>query len=70
MLETFLFSLLIIAIGILLLCVKVIFGKRFPNTHVSGNKSLTDKGIHCAQAQDAEMRANNRKGVKERRQTK
>ena len=27
-------------------------GGKFPNTHVSGNKYLKDKGISCAQTQD------------------
>lgn len=27
-------------------------GGKFPNTHVSGNKILKDKGIFCAQTQD------------------
>ncbi len=27
-------------------------GGKFPNTHVSGNKYLKDKGIYCAQTQD------------------
>ena len=66
MLEAFLFPLLIIAICILLLSVKIIFGKRFPNTHVSKSKPLMDKGITCVQAQDAEMRARNIKRVNEK----
>ena len=66
MLETFLFPLLIIAICMLLMSVKIIFGKRFPNTHVSRSKPLMDKGITCAQAQDAEMRARNNRRVNEK----
>ncbi|HOY51357.1 MAG TPA: hypothetical protein PLX49_06300 [Prolixibacteraceae bacterium] len=27
-------------------------GGKFPNTHVSGNKYLRQKGIYCAQTQD------------------
>lgn len=52
MLKTILFSLLIVAICIILLCVKIISGQRFPNSHVSGNKALRDRGIGCAQSQD------------------
>ncbi len=54
MLDTILITLLIVAICVLLLGVKVFFvrGGRFPNTHVSGNKALRDKGIGCVQSQD------------------
>ncbi len=54
MLKLFLISLLLIGIGMLLLGVKVFFSKngRFPNTHVSGNKYLRERGIYCVQTQD------------------
>ena len=54
MLDTILITLLIVAICVLLLGVKVFFvrGGKFPNTHVSGNKALRDKGIGCVQSQD------------------
>lgn len=56
MLQTLFFSLLIVAICLILLGIKVFFvrGGKFPNGHVSGNKVLRDKGIHCAQTQDWE----------------
>lgn len=58
MLDTLLITLLIVAICVLLLGVKVFFvkGGKFPNTHVSGNKALRDKGIGCVQSQDREAR--------------
>ena len=58
MLDTILISLLIVAICVLLLGVKIFFvkGGKFPNTHVSGNKTLRDKGIGCVQSQDREAR--------------
>lgn len=33
---------------------KVFFSKtgKFPNTHVSGNKYLRERGIYCVQTQD------------------
>ncbi len=59
---------IIICIGILLVCfvflaITMLIKKngRFPNTHVSGNKALRDRGIHCAQTQDWEDRT--RKGL-------
>ena len=56
MLNTILFTLLIVTICILLLGIKVFFvkGGKFPNGHVSGNKALRDRGISCAQSQDRE----------------
>lgn len=54
MLKTLLFTLLIVAICLLLLCVKIIAGKRFPNSHVSGNKEMRKRGIGCVQSQDRE----------------
>lgn len=58
MLDTILITLLIVAICVLLLGVRVFFvkGGKFPNTHVSGNKALRDKGIGCIQSQDREAR--------------
>ncbi len=55
MLKLFLISLVIIAIAMALLGVKVFFTKKgkFPNTHVSGNKYLREKGIFCVQTQDS-----------------
>ena len=58
MLDTILITLLIVAICVLLLGVRVFFvkGGKFPNTHVSGNKALRDKGLGCVQSQDREAR--------------
>jgi len=56
--ETFLFSVLIIAIALMLLSVNLILKKNgsFPNTHIEGNKAMEERGIHCAIEQDREMR--------------
>ncbi|WP_321332714.1 hypothetical protein [uncultured Bacteroides sp.] len=58
MLDTILITLLIVAICLVLLGVKVFFvrGGKFPSGHVSGNKTLREKGISCAQSQDREAR--------------
>lgn len=65
--ETILISVLIVAICIVLLAVNIIFKKdgRFPNTHVSGNEALRQKGVGCVQSQDREARQR-RPMVKER----
>lgn len=67
MFGTILIILLIVAICVLLLGIKVFFvkGGRFPNTHVSGNKALRDKGIGCVQSQDREARRKPRFSIDE-----
>ena len=62
MLNTILFTLLIVAICLVLLGLKVFFvkGGKFHNGHVSGNKSLREKGIGCAQSQDREAQQRRR----------
>jgi len=58
MIETLLFSVLIVAICLVLLGVKILFikGGKFPNTHISGSKAMREKGITCVQSQDREAR--------------
>ena len=65
MLKTLLFSLLIVAICILLLCVKIMVGKRFPNSHVSGSKAMRQRGIGCAQSQDRAAQKKSRFSIDE-----
>ena len=69
MFKTLLFTLLIIAISIVLLAIKIIIKKngRFPNTHVGGNKEMRRRGIKCVQSQDKDARRNNPMAVKENR---
>lgn len=49
MIETLLINMLIIAISIALLCVSIFvkMNGRFRNMHVSGNKAMKERGIHC-----------------------
>lgn len=49
MIKTLLLTLVLVAIVVLLLGIRVFFTKKwgFPNTHVDGNKALTDKGLSC-----------------------
>lgn len=69
MLKTILITLLIVAISMAFLSVKVILKKngRFPNTHVSGNKAMRERGIGCVQSQDKEARKANPHAVAERK---
>ncbi len=58
MIETLLLSVLIIAIGMVLLCVKVIVKKngKFSSQHIHDNPALRRQGIHCVIDQDREAR--------------
>lgn len=44
----------LVAVAFLGLAIRIVIkkGGKFPNTHVSGNKHLREKGIYCAQAYD------------------
>lgn len=68
MIENLLITVLIIAISIVLLCISILIKKsgRFPNTHVSGNKAMRDRGIHCVMDQDREARSVSPYHVKEK----
>ena len=59
MLRTLLLSVLIIAISLVLLCVKLIFkkGGKVSSQHIHDNAGLRRKGIHCVIDQDREARA-------------
>lgn len=61
MIETLLLTVLIIAIAMVLLCVKVLLKKngRFSSQHVHDNPGLRKQGIHCVMDQDREARQRN-----------
>jgi hypothetical protein len=67
MLKMLLVSLAILAIAMLLLCVKVIFkkGGHFESQHIHDSKAMQDRGIHCVMDQDREAR-NHQPKVRER----
>lgn len=58
MVETVLFSVLIIAIGMAFLLVKVLFkkGGSFSSQHIHDSQAMKDRGIHCVIDQDREAR--------------
>lgn len=58
MLESIIIAVLIIAIAMLLLCVKVLFRKngQFSSQHIHDSEAMKEKGIHCVIDQDREMR--------------
>ena len=62
MFVTLLYTLLIIAISLLLLGVRVLFKKdgEFQSQHISDNAYLKEQGIHCVIDQDKEARTRNK----------
>ena len=68
MVETLIFSLVIIAAGMLLLLVKVLSRKNgtFSSQHIHDSEAMKERGIHCVMDQDREMRRKSRFAVSER----
>ena len=61
MIKTLLLTLLIVAVAMVLFCVKLLFKKngRFSSQHVHDNPALRRMGIHCVMDQDREARDRN-----------
>ena len=68
MLKVALLTVGIVAISIALLCVKLIVlpNGKFASSHISGNKEMRKRGIHCVQSMDRMMRRENPLKVNER----
>ena len=68
MIETLLFSVLIIAIAMALLLIKVLFKKngRFSSQHIHDSEAMKERGIHCVMDQDRELRTKSRFAVSEK----
>ena len=67
MFELILFTAIIVAICVVFLCINIVMkGKGdFPNSHVSSNKAMRDRGIGCAQSQDRLARMENPHAISE-----
>lgn len=61
MIKTLLLTLLIVAVAMVLFCVKLLFKKngRFSSQHVHDTPALRKMGIHCVMDQDREARDRN-----------
>ena len=61
LLLTLVLTLAIIAVAMVLFCVKLLFKKngRFSSQHVHDNPALRKMGIHCVMDQDREARERN-----------
>lgn len=57
-LQTVILSIVIVAIGMILLLIKVILKKNgeFASQHIHDSKAMRDRGIHCVIDQDREER--------------
>lgn len=62
--QVFLIAVGLVAIALLLLGMKIFFvkGGEFPNTHIGGNKNMSDKGIYCVNTTDKLERKEQSKG--------
>ncbi len=69
MLKVFLFTVIILGVCMLFLCIRILLKKNgcFPNTHVSSSKAMRQRGIGCAQSQDYMARVPNPHAIKERK---
>ncbi len=52
--QVFLVAIVLIGAALVLLGIKIFFtkGGTFPNTHIGGNKNMSDRGIYCANTTD------------------
>ena len=66
--EILLLTTLIIAIGMLFFCVKLVFRKNgsFSSQHIHDSQAMKDRGIHCVMDQDREMRRKSKFAVSEK----
>jgi hypothetical protein len=68
MTETLLISGLLLAVGMVLLLVKVLLRKngKFSSQHIHDSEAMKERGIHCVMDQDREMRRKSPFAVKEK----
>ncbi|MGN1255763.1 MAG: hypothetical protein ACI4UA_01205 [Bacteroidaceae bacterium] len=69
MLKLAIITLGIVAVAVLLLCIRVVLlpGGRFRSFHVGESKEMRKRGIHCVQSMDRMERKPNRHALRERR---
>lgn len=53
-LQLFIISLVLVGIALLALGIRMLIrrGSKFPDTHISHNKEMRNRGIHCYQTQE------------------
>ncbi|MBQ7742110.1 MAG: hypothetical protein IJT90_04195 [Bacteroidaceae bacterium] len=66
MLKEVIFVLVIVAIAVVLLCIRLLLGhKNVVNSHIEGNREMARRGIRCVRHQDMEARLNSGLKIKE-----
>lgn len=66
MLKELIFVLLFVAIAVVLLCIRLLLGrKNVVNSHIEGNHEMARRGIRCVKHQDMEARLNGGLKVRE-----
>lgn len=67
MLKTIIIATVLLFISILLMGVRVFFSRKgtFPNTHISGNKAMQERGISCATSQEKELHHRRKSPIEE-----
>ena len=67
MIQTLLISGALLAVGMVLLLVKVLGrkGGTFSSQHIHDSKAMKERGIHCVMDQDREMRNQKRLDIKD-----
>ena len=66
MLKTVLIVLMLVAVSVLLLSVRLWFGRRFVHTHIDGHRALNRRGIRCVKEMDRQARQTNKRRVSEK----
>ena len=61
-----LLPILLVALAMAGLCIRVIVKKngRFSSQHIGANKAMRERGIHCVNTQDYEMRHQKKMNIK------
>lgn len=70
MLQTLVIPLVIITLCLLLLCIRLFFGRPFVSTHVGDNPHMRRKGIGCVESMDAQLRKRGDRGISEKSERK
>jgi len=59
-------SIVLVALAMVGLCVRVLLKKngRFSSQHIGGSKAMRERGIHCVNTQDYELRHQKKINIK------
>ena len=70
MIQMALISIALIGIGLLFMCIQILFkrGGRFHAQHIGQSKAMRERGIHCVQSMD-EMERQQKAKIKHNKQS-